>query len=79
MYLNKDVVKKSFFAAFDIFIYLVLNHVTTWEIVKLFGAVVVTIRTPELYELEYFFECDAKYVDEGVPWQYTSVASRCGG
>ncbi|MGM0885106.1 MAG: hypothetical protein ACQEXQ_29195 [Bacillota bacterium] len=35
---------------------------------------VITIRTPELFELEYLFECDANFVDEGVPWQYTNVS-----
>ncbi|MFC5649722.1 hypothetical protein ACFPYJ_11435 [Paenibacillus solisilvae] len=44
------------------------------EVLNLIEAVVETIRTPELYELEYLFECDAKFVDEGVPWQYTTVS-----
>ncbi|WP_148933723.1 hypothetical protein [Paenibacillus methanolicus] len=33
-----------------------------------------TLKTPELYELEYLFECEAKLSDESVPWQYTSVS-----
>lgn len=40
---------------------------------KLAVARMITIITPELYELEYLFECDAIFVDEEVPWQYTSV------
>jgi hypothetical protein len=29
---------------------------------------------PELYELEYLFECDAMFIEEGIPWQYSSVS-----
>ncbi|WP_342562303.1 hypothetical protein NST84_22150 [Paenibacillus sp. FSL R7-0345] len=32
------------------------------------------MKTPELYELEYLFECDAKFNDDGIPWQYTTVS-----
>ncbi|SDW21820.1 hypothetical protein [Paenibacillus sp. CF384] len=32
------------------------------------------IKTPELYELEYLFECEAEFIDEGIPWQYTTVS-----
>jgi hypothetical protein len=32
------------------------------------------MRTPEIYELEYLFEYEAKFLDEGIPWQYTSVS-----
>ncbi|WP_310831048.1 hypothetical protein [Paenibacillus pedocola] len=32
------------------------------------------MKTPELYELEYLFECEAKLSDDGIPWQYTSVS-----
>ncbi|WP_274654604.1 hypothetical protein [Paenibacillus humicola] len=34
----------------------------------------VAIKTPELFELEYLFECDAEFMDEGFPWQYTTVS-----
>jgi len=32
------------------------------------------MKTPELYELEYLFECEAKLSDDGIPWKYTSVS-----
>lgn len=32
------------------------------------------MKTPELYELEYLFECEAKLSDDEIPWQYTSVS-----
>ncbi|UQZ32786.1 hypothetical protein C2I18_03960 [Paenibacillus sp. PK3_47] len=32
------------------------------------------MKTPELYELEYLFECEAKLSDDAIPWQYTSVS-----
>lgn len=35
---------------------------------------VYLLITPELYELEYLFECEAILNEEGIPWQYASVA-----
>ncbi|TLS53931.1 hypothetical protein FE782_00835 [Paenibacillus antri] len=35
---------------------------------------VVFLKTPELFELEYLFECDAQLSEDGIPWQYTSVS-----
>ncbi|OKP96205.1 hypothetical protein [Paenibacillus sp. P46E] len=32
------------------------------------------MKTPELYELEYLFECEAELSDDDVPWQYTSIS-----
>ncbi|WP_419875153.1 hypothetical protein [Candidatus Pristimantibacillus sp. PTI5] len=32
------------------------------------------MKTPELYELEYLFECDARIVDEEIPWYYTGAS-----
>jgi hypothetical protein len=37
--------------------------------------VMIDLKTPEMYELEYLFECDARIVDEEVPWYYIGASS----
>ncbi|WP_197260857.1 hypothetical protein [Brevibacillus laterosporus] len=34
----------------------------------------LTINTPELFELEFLFECEAKIVEEEIPWQYSTIS-----
>lgn len=32
------------------------------------------MKTPDLYELEYLFECDAIIVDKEIPWYYAGAS-----